>query len=147
MPVNAGGVNAEPRFCKEAIKLLPCWQTITERREEFGSPLPFAYRTDPPTRTMGVANADSSGDASMSRHRFYVGPEWPPTSEDYDYLVKSPKSDWAWEYLRRSRQYQSVARLSLRKGVSRLQLATGITLTRLRARLPHAEAWGLCCFR
>ncbi len=78
---------------------------------------------------------------------FHVGPVWPPSENAYDYLSMAAKPDWAWECLRRNPAYQSEARLRHRKGLVRVRLTTGASLTRLRARLPHAEAWGLCCFR
>jgi hypothetical protein len=83
----------------------------------------------------------------MAVPRFYVDRFWPPAPEAYDYMSTLSKPDWAWEYLRRNPHYQSVARVGHRKGLVRVRLSTGAYLTRLRARLPHAEAWGLCCFR
>lgn len=71
---------------------------------------------------------------------------WHGSVRAYDYMGMLAKPDWAWEYLRRNTIYQSMARLRLRRGLTRVRLATGPMLTRLRARLPHAEAWGLCCF-
>ena len=65
----------------------------------------------------------------------------------YDYMSMLAKPDWAWEYLRRNMQYRSTARPRLERGIIKVRLADGPILTRLRARLPHAEAWGLCCFR
>lgn len=83
----------------------------------------------------------------MPVRKFYVGPDWPPPPDAYDYMSILSKPDWAWECLRRNPHYQSVARARYRRGVVRVRLSTGAFQTRLRARLPHAEAWGLCCFR
>lgn len=71
---------------------------------------------------------------------------WRNSVRTYDYMSELAKPDWAWECLRRNNIYRSIARLRLRRGLVRVPLAAGPMLTRLRARLPHAEAWGLCCF-
>jgi len=83
----------------------------------------------------------------MRRAGFSVASEWPPAQGAYDYMSMLAKPDWAWECLRRNSVYQSIARLRHGKGLVRVRLTTGAALTRLRARAPHAEAWGLCCFR
>jgi hypothetical protein len=83
----------------------------------------------------------------MRRAIFSVGPDWPPNPAAYDYMSLLAKPDWAWEYLRRNSNYQSIARLRRGKGLVHVRLTNGASLTRLRARSTHAEAWGLCCFR
>ena len=47
----------------------------------------------------------------MPRRRFYVGPPWPITLADYDYLCAVGEPDWAWEFLRRNPFYQRDQRL------------------------------------
>jgi hypothetical protein len=83
----------------------------------------------------------------MSKVRLRIGPDWPPPLEAYEYLRPAATTDWAWEYLRRHREYQSSARVRYASGVVRVRLSAGALLTRLRARHVAAEAWGLCCFR
>ena len=44
----------------------------------------------------------------MPRRRFYVGPPWPVKIADYDYLRAVAEPDWAWEFLRRNRDYRAI---------------------------------------
>jgi hypothetical protein len=83
----------------------------------------------------------------MSEVTLHVGPDWPPPLHAYEYLRPAAMPDWAWEYLRRNRDYQSSARVRYARGAVRVRLSAGAQLTRLRARHVAAEAWGLCCFR
>lgn len=83
----------------------------------------------------------------MRRTILDVSSHWPPSPDGYDYLKTAGKPDWAWEYLRRNQDYRSSARSRFSRGCVRVRLSEGPSLTRLRARAPHAEAWGLCCFR
>jgi hypothetical protein len=82
----------------------------------------------------------------MLRHGVSRARQWSNTVEDYNYMCGLAKRDWAWECLRRNTHYRESCLPRLQRGVIRIRLATGPTLTRLRARSPHAEAWGLCCF-
>jgi hypothetical protein len=75
-----------------------------------------------------------------------TGSTWQDSLQAYDYMRSLAKADWAWECLRRNLSYRSMARLHRQRGVTGVRLTAGPFLTRLRARQPHAEAWGLCCF-
>jgi hypothetical protein len=83
----------------------------------------------------------------MSQVSLHVGPTWPPSLNAYEYLRAAAMPDWAWEYLRRNLAYQASARIRPGRGLIRVRLSAGALLTRLRARDPGAEAWGLSCFR
>ncbi len=83
----------------------------------------------------------------MSQSCAHLGSNQLPSLLDYDYLRTAAMPDWAWEYLRRNFEYQANARLGHRRGVARQRLSAGPVLTRLRARHPGAEGWGLACFR
>ena len=83
----------------------------------------------------------------MAHTALRISPQWHGSVDAYDYMRTLEKPEWAWECLRRNPLYQSIARLRHQRGLIRVRLATGARLTRLGARLPHAEAWGLCCFR
>ena len=76
-----------------------------------------------------------------------VGPQWQPSLDAYEYLRTAARPEWAWEYLRRNPAHQANARVESARGLVRVRLNAGPTLTRLRARHVRAEAWGLCCFR
>ena len=82
----------------------------------------------------------------MRRTSDWPRPLWRGSVHDYGYMSTLAKQDWAWECLRRNTTFRSVARLWQQRGLIRVRLGAGPILTRLRARLPHAEAWGLCCF-
>jgi len=83
----------------------------------------------------------------MRRRGLRIRPHWHDSVFPYDYMSVLAKPDWAWECLRRNPVYRSIARLRLERGIIQVRLAAGPMLTRLYARSPHAEAWGLCCFR
>lgn len=83
----------------------------------------------------------------MPRMRHYVGPPWPPARGAYDYALALCRSDFAWEFLRRSPTYQRDYRLNC-KGVTRAPRCLGASpaLTRVRRRARAAFAWGLHSF-
>ena len=84
----------------------------------------------------------------MTRATLQVGPTWPPSHSAYDYTLSLAKSDWAWESLRRNRDYHADAVPSQTRDHVRSLLASGVHLTRmLTASPPHAALWGLCPFR
>ncbi|MBZ0209769.1 MAG: DUF6499 domain-containing protein [Hyphomicrobium sp.] len=76
-----------------------------------------------------------------------VGPSWPPILDQYDYVRTLPGPGWAWEFLRRNKDYQRDYRLHAGRCANLCRHRTGITLCRLRRRCRRAEAWGLCSFR
>lgn len=83
----------------------------------------------------------------MSHTRHYVGPDWPPHIEDYDYVLTLCPSDLAWEFLRRNPDYQRDYNLN-RKGTTRPRsLKSGHFLTRIRRRTDLASQWDLHSFR
>ena len=55
-------------------------------------------------------------------------------------------SDWAWEFLRRNKDYAKDWRASVPRHVRSLTLSDGTRLLRLRRRYPRAERWGLYAF-
>ncbi|RTL71434.1 MAG: DUF2285 domain-containing protein [Hyphomicrobiales bacterium] len=71
---------------------------------------------------------------------------WLSSLQAYEYMSGLARSDWAWEFLRRNPAFWSLARLRHTRGVVHVRLASGAILTRLRARQPNAEAWGLAAF-
>lgn len=83
----------------------------------------------------------------MLRTRHHVGPSWPPRPGAYDYALVLCRSDFAWEFLRRSPAYQRDYRLNC-KGVTHAPRCLGVSpaLTRVRRRARTASSWGLHCF-
>jgi len=77
----------------------------------------------------------------------YVGPEWPPPLEAYDYLASVSWRDWAWEGLRRNPKYQSDAGAHPPAGIINEHLGARALLTRMQVTNIPAEAWALCSFR
>lgn len=57
-----------------------------------------------------------------------------------------PNAAWAWEFLRRNKDYRLDYRLSRAGAPSTIQLKTGATLRRGRRRFLTAERWGLLFF-
>lgn len=104
-------------------------------------------RTDEPfSRHWIIMNESSNADASPYKGRTVVGPSWPPTLAEYDYVRTLPNTAWAWEFLRRNPDYQRAYRLNAGRCGYFYQHRSGITLCRLRRRCRKAEAWGLCSF-
>jgi hypothetical protein len=54
--------------------------------------------------------------------------------------------DWAWEFLRRNKDYIADWRSSVPRHLPYVTLKDGTQLLRLRRRFPHAEKWGLHAF-
>src|SRR5262249_35842025 len=54
--------------------------------------------------------------------------------------------DWAWEFLRRNRDYVCDWRCSVPRHLPCITLVDGTELMRLPRRLPRAERWGLRAF-
>ena len=76
-----------------------------------------------------------------------VGPPWPPSLEDYDYLKSLIWRDWAWEGLRRNKSYQAAARAHASAGTIIKHMEGGALLTQMQEVVPPAQAWALCTFR
>jgi hypothetical protein len=76
-----------------------------------------------------------------------VGPPWPPSLEDYDYLKSLIWRDWAWEGLRRNKSYQAAARAHASAGTIIKHMEGGALLTQMQEAVPAAQAWALCSFR
>jgi hypothetical protein len=55
-------------------------------------------------------------------------------------------SDWAWEFLRRNRDYRAAWRSSVPHRLPCITLKDGTRVLRLRRRFPRAEQWGLYAF-
>jgi hypothetical protein len=56
------------------------------------------------------------------------------------------RSDWAWEYLRRNRDYQADWREAIPRDLPCVLLRDGTSLVRLTRRYLRAEQWGLMAF-
>ena len=82
----------------------------------------------------------------MAHPGFLVGPAWPPHVSAYDYTRTLSNWDWAWEVVRRSPTYQHDCRINLGKLSRPEHLTPAITVHRLTAPVPRAEAWGLSAF-
>nr|WP_156438161.1 DUF2285 domain-containing protein [Bradyrhizobium valentinum] len=54
--------------------------------------------------------------------------------------------DWAWEFLRRNKDYIAEWRGSVPRRLPYIRLSDGTWLLRLRRRFPRAERWGLYAF-
>ena len=66
---------------------------------------------------------------------------------DYDYVRFLTRSQLAWEYLRRNREYRHDWRLAFPRKPQNITLSDGTEVVRLRCRHWRAEAWGLRLFR
>lgn len=68
------------------------------------------------------------------------------TAVSHDSLAAFDPSDWAWEFLRRNRDYRSDWQASVPRRLCYVTLKDGTRLLRLRRRYPRAERWGLYAF-
>jgi len=70
---------------------------------------------------------------------------WPPNDAD-NYLASAPKSDWAWEFLRRNAEYQrAAARIQCR--MVEVGTVDTIPVFELHKEQEAAHDWALCSFR
>lgn len=83
----------------------------------------------------------------MVSRRHYVGPPWPPYLGAYDYALGLCRTDFAWEFLRRSPAYQRDYQLN-RKGIAHCQRRfDGLPcVTRVRRLARDSCTWGLFAF-
>lgn len=68
------------------------------------------------------------------------------TAISHDGLAAFDPSDWAWEFLRRNRDYRRDWQASVPRRLCYVTLKDGTRLLRLRRRYPRAELWGLYAF-
>ncbi len=75
-----------------------------------------------------------------------TGTAWERCLSDYAYTRELAITGWAWEFLRRNKDYQRDARLNRAGHPVSITHASGAMLFRLRRRFLAAERWGLSCF-
>jgi Family of unknown function (DUF6499) len=63
------------------------------------------------------------------------------------HLVSAPKSDWAWEFLRRNPHYRRAAAESKSQMVKVCTVGCAIPVFRLQEQEEAAREWALCSFR
>jgi hypothetical protein len=71
---------------------------------------------------------------------------WPPTPIDH-YLALAPKSDWAWEFLRRNTDYQRAAAGAHSEMVQLGTAGDVVPVFFLHSQQEAARHWALCSFR
>jgi hypothetical protein len=71
---------------------------------------------------------------------------WPPTLHD-DHLAYAPKSDWAWEFLRRNADYRRAAAKSQSEMVKVGTVGSAVPVFRLYKQEEAARDWAQCSFR
>ena len=71
---------------------------------------------------------------------------WPPNDAN-DCLASAPKSDWAWEFLRRNVQYQRAAEQHQCPMVKVGTVGASIPVFKLARKQEAAHGWALCSFR
>ena len=76
-----------------------------------------------------------------------IAPTWPPDPADHHHLSSSPKSDWAWEFLRRDTGYQRAATASRFEMLKVATIGAGVPVFKLFKREEAAQDWALCSFR
>ena len=76
-----------------------------------------------------------------------VTDKWASLMAEFDALKHSPRSDWAWEFLRRNSDYRSTALKNRQHWLTTDALARKPSIYQSTARNPVAEEWGLCTFR
>jgi hypothetical protein len=73
--------------------------------------------------------------------------KWPPDAADDQHLSSLPKSDWAWEFLRRNAGYQRAASGSQIEMVKVATVGSAIPVYKLQKPDKDAQEWALCSFR
>jgi hypothetical protein len=84
-------------------------------------------------------------DGYIPMSQFTVG-NWPPTPID-PHLASAPKSDWAWEFLRRNAEYQRAAAETQCQMVKVGTVGSEIPVFELHKQEEAARDWALCSFR
>lgn len=72
---------------------------------------------------------------------------WIPSQEEIDTLAASPRSDWAWTFLRRNIHYRAVALQNGQHWLTEHTADRKPLIYRSTVRHFAAEEWGLCTFR
>lgn len=76
-----------------------------------------------------------------------VTPKWPPDGANDEYFAVLPRSDWAWEFLRRDPAYGRAASASQAPLLKVVGTATGIPVYKPQKHEEAARDWALCSFR
>jgi hypothetical protein len=63
------------------------------------------------------------------------------------HLASAPKSDWAWEFLRRNAEYQGAAAETQHQMVKVGTVGSAIPVFALHKQEEAAQDWALCSFR
>ena len=84
-------------------------------------------------------------DGYIPMSQFTAG-NWPPTRIDH-HLASAPKSDWAWEFLRRNNDYKRDEASSLGNMMHLGTIGAGAPVFKLRTHEEAAQKWALCSFR
>lgn len=71
---------------------------------------------------------------------------WPPNNIDH-HLASAPKSDWAWEFLRRNSEYQRAVAGAKSEMMQLGTVGCGVPVFRLHREEEAARDWALCSFR
>jgi hypothetical protein len=74
------------------------------------------------------------------------GTAWDRTKDDYAYTRNLDRTGWAWEFLRRNKDYQRDYRLNRAGHPIAFKHGSGATLYKLPKKSSAAEAWGLEAF-
>jgi hypothetical protein len=75
-----------------------------------------------------------------------IGTAWDCCLEDYAYTRRLALTGWAWEFLRRDKNYWRDYRTNRAGHPVPIQHNRGAVVLRLRRRVVAAEEWGLHCF-
>jgi hypothetical protein len=75
-----------------------------------------------------------------------IAGNWPPHDIDHR-LVSAPKSDWAWEFLRRNAEYRRAAAGAQCEMVRLDTIDVAVPVFRLNRYQEAAQNWALCSFR
>src|SRR5262249_21087727 len=90
---------------------------------------------------VGLSLAD--GDSLMPPN---IAGNWSPHDIDHR-LLSAPKSDWAWEFLRRNTEYRRAAAGAQCETVRLKTIDVAVPVFRLNRHQEAAQNWALCSFR
>jgi hypothetical protein len=79
-------------------------------------------------------------------HARQVGTAWDKKLEDYAYTTALDRPGWAWEFLRRNKQFKQDFRLSKADAPIPIRHVSGTIYLRAKRRFLSAESWGLLTF-